>query len=60
MALVSSTPTPWAVICPDHGKQYLTKNYYVRQLGYADAMWVCPLCGRVAEWDDDHYETWLE
>lgn len=50
-------PTPWQVICPVHGPMMLTREQYMAQLSAADSLWVCPSCGRAAEWDDDNYEA---
>ena len=49
--------TPWAVICPQHGKQYLTGEQYDDQMMKADSYWLCPVCGGHSEWDDDNFET---
>jgi hypothetical protein len=54
---MSEIPTPWAVICPEHGKVYLTKENYNRQMRASDSTWRCP-AGCHAEWDDDNYEDW--
>lgn len=54
----SSTPTAYAVNCPEHGIVYLTDEEYSQQMNDADARWECPraLCGRVAEFNDTIYE----
>jgi len=60
-------PTPWAVICPWHGRVYLTEPEYVEQLDNTKDVWRCtqvisgadvgyePLvirqCGLRCEWD---------
>jgi hypothetical protein len=47
-------PTPYAVIClHDCGLQFLDELEYTRQLNRPDSLWVCPKCGRIANWDDD-------
>jgi hypothetical protein len=64
----SANPTPWAVICPQHGRVYLTNDEYRVQLDRPNAGWECtqavleePLpvgvCGEEAEWDDENYEA---
>lgn len=62
----SANPTPWAVICPHHGRVYLTEEEYRAQLDRPDEEWVCPVmvtdgempgpCGLGAEFDDENYE----
>lgn len=57
----SLTPTPYAVLCPQHGQQFLTDDEYSRQLCRPDSRWKCPVegCGRISGWDDDNYEAAL-
>lgn len=66
-------PTQWAVICPTHGRVYLTKRAYDAQMNNAGAVWRCPKwstpeeikrdpyligpCGAPCDWDDDNYEN---
>lgn len=52
-------PTPWAVLCPEHGQVFLAEAEYMRQLGNPNALWRCP-CGRTANWDDDNYDAAME
>lgn len=54
--------TPWAVICPSHGKQFLTKENYDAQISRPDSRWQCPFpkCIAICEWDDDNYERYLD
>ena len=52
--------TPWAVECPQHGLVCLTSAEYAQQLGNEDALWVCPVCGVDALWDDEHHESMTE
>ena len=58
-------PSPYAVLC-NHGKDhifarcYLDRQEYDRQIRNADALWICPVCGREACWDDENYETWMQ
>jgi hypothetical protein len=47
--------TPWAVICPKHGRVFLSEQEYIAQMRRADRLWEC-LCGREAEWDDANYD----
>lgn len=49
-------PTPYAVHCPKHGKVYLTEQEYNYQMRRPDILWMCPICTRRAEWDDDNYD----
>jgi hypothetical protein len=51
--------TPYAILCREHGQQFLTDDEYGRQLCRPDARWTCPKCGRVSDWDDDNYEAAL-
>jgi hypothetical protein len=58
--------TPWAVFCVGptsrwddaerHGLIYLTEQEYEAQLDDSDMVWVCPLCGSEANWNDENYE----
>lgn len=50
------TTTPYAVICREHGQQFLTEEQYSAQLMRPDSYWECPICGSHSEWDDDNYE----
>lgn len=54
-----SKPTPYRVICPVHGGQFLTTRNYLIQLDHPDAVWTCPICGLDSAWDADHYENFL-
>lgn len=50
--------TPYAVICPKHGRQYLTESYYMAQLYKPNNTWVCPHgCRRNVQWDDNCPQT---
>lgn len=57
---VSNTPTPWAVVCREHGKVFLTNHEYNRQMNRPNSLWQCPMCLDSAAWDDDTYEAWLD
>lgn len=50
-------PTPYAVICPNHGLQFLSESDYLDQLNKPDDKWTCPVCGNTAQWDDECYTT---
>jgi hypothetical protein len=64
------TETGWAVLCPIHGRVYLTYEEYGSQVNRPNAGWTCPamdsdperfgLCGSPSEWDDLTYEEWEE
>lgn len=54
---ISTTPTPWAVNCRQHGLVYLTEAEYIRQMEDSDSLWKCPDCHEPAEWDDATYEA---
>jgi len=55
--LVSSIPTPWAMVCREHGRLYLTRegmDYCLED----DVFWTCPLCGRLARYDWRGHVAW--
>jgi hypothetical protein len=52
-------PTPYAIICYEHSQVFLTLEEYSYQMSRPDSLWKCPLCGEVADWDDDNYELYL-
>lgn len=54
---VSKTPTPYAVRCRIHGQVFLTPAEYDYQMDNPDALWMCPICGHAASFDDDNYEA---
>lgn len=55
--LWSRKRTPYAVYCHrGHGLVYLTKEDYDSQMSATDDLWVCPICGHDASWDDDNYQ----
>lgn len=56
----SSEPTGFAVICPEHGRVFLSEEEYDRQLSRPDSTWKCPRCGKASEWDEDNYDAWIE
>jgi len=56
----SKEPTPWAVICLEHGTVYLTREEYNTQLSSVNLLWFCPWCNRAGIWDDDTYEQALD
>lgn len=51
--------TPYAVLCDDHGQQFLTQRGYDLQMRSGSRPWMCPKCGEMAHWDDDEYEAAL-
>lgn len=53
---ISTKPTRYAVICVLHGRVYMTKEEYIRQMYRADDKWCCPSCGAIATFDDETYE----
>jgi hypothetical protein len=53
---ISSTPTPFAVICRRHGRVYLTEAEYTRQMMNPDNLWQHPGCDERADFDDETYE----
>lgn len=59
------TPTPYAVHCLIHGKQYLTYDLYVAQLLFPQNQWRCPHTDRVccwlpATWDDENFQLHID
>jgi len=53
---VSAVPTRYAVICQVHGRVYMTKEEYDRQIWDADDLWKCPECGSTATFDNENYD----
>ena len=53
---ISTTPTPYLIVCPTHGAVYLTQHEYNRQMSRPGAVWKCPECNDDCVWDDDNYE----
>ena len=52
-ALAAAKETPYAVICSQHNRQFLTEKQYKNQMLLANSPWRCPVCRHNAEWDDD-------
>lgn len=52
--------SPWAVVCPEHNLQYLTRKDYDFQMSRPDSLWKCPQCGRDSWWSDENYEKYME
>lgn len=50
-------PTPYAVLCKDDGRVFLSKREHDDQLAAVDALWACPKCGGEADWDDECQST---
>ncbi len=57
MSCLVAQRTPYAVLCDDHGQQFLTEKEYVHQMRRSNALWRCPICGESAYWDDDEYDA---
>lgn len=51
--------TPWAVVCSNDGRVYLSIDEYDEQMSNPNAKWQCPKCHRTSEWDDDNYENYI-
>jgi hypothetical protein len=51
--------TVYPLNCKTHGTVYLSEPEYMRQLMRPNDLWVCPICGQAAEWDDTLYEKSL-
>lgn len=49
----------YGVKCPYHGKQGMSYEEYMRQLGKPDSLWVCPIssCREESEFDEGRYEA---
>ncbi len=60
MSCLTTHRTPYAVLCDDHGQQFLTEKQYNHQMSRPDSLWRCPKCGESAHWDDDEYEATLD
>lgn len=60
MSCLVARQTPYAVLCDDHGQQFLTAEEYDYQMSRPDSLWRCPRCGESAHWDDDEYEASLD
>jgi hypothetical protein len=50
-----SEPVYAYVLCPDHGQSPLTFKEYVKQLSCPDSKWTCPICGKCAGFNDQHF-----
>lgn len=48
--------TPYRLHTDCCGLICLTKHEYVRQMCEADSLWLCPVHGTPARWDDAWYE----
>lgn len=60
MSCLAARRTPYAVLCDDHGQQFLTAEQYDHQMSRPNSRWRCPRCGAPAHWDDDEYEATLD
>lgn len=68
--------TPWRLLCPRHGKVFLTREEYEAQTSSPDALWQCPaldmgdpsdlddvgpgVCGAKSRWDDAWFDRYCE
>lgn len=54
--------TPYAILCktPTCGKVYLTEQEYLAQMSQPNLRWCCPVCDKVAEWDDETFEAYMQ
>jgi hypothetical protein len=50
----------YAVLCPIHGRQFLTQKQYDTQMNDTNSRWKCPKCTRPAKFDDITYEAYLD
>jgi len=50
-------PPQYGVICPHHGPVPLREAEYLKQLDRPDELWQCPVCKRIAQWDNNSLET---
>jgi hypothetical protein len=55
--LISASQTPWAVICTEHGRMFLTQRGYELSL-WDDVFWDCPVCGEHGEFDWGNFRAW--
>lgn len=60
IACISARRTPYAVLCDEHGQRFLTVKQYDHQMSRPDSLWMCPVCGDSAYWDDGNYEEYLD
>jgi hypothetical protein len=60
MSCLAARRTPYAVLCDDHGQQFLTEEQYDHQMNRPDSLWRCPRCEESAHWDDDEYDAALD
>lgn len=51
--------SPYGVLCKAHGKVDIGEKNYHQQMNHPDERWYCPLCGRLATFDQDRYEHWF-
>lgn len=59
---MSTYQTPYRVICPEHGEQYLSYEQYMKQFLDANEVWRCPMpwCNKSSEFDQVWYEAMNE
>lgn len=57
----SLEPTPYQVVCRSRcGPVYMTDKCYDRQMDAPYALWRCPRCGYLADWNDANYEKYMD
>lgn len=50
----------YGVVCAVDGNVRLTPEQYREQMGSPGSKWQCPICGRIASWDDKGYDASCE
>lgn len=50
----------YGIICPHCGPVELTRENYDWQMNRPNVGWVCPNCGRPADWDDIRHDASME
>jgi hypothetical protein len=56
---ISKEEGPYAVVCREHGQQFLTEGAYLAQLERSNDRWFCPVCGDNAAFDDLNLESYI-
>ena len=58
---ISDVPTHSRIICGPGGcnkAYYLTERENRRQMDNQNEPWRCPVCGQIAKWDRDNFESY--
>ena len=50
----------YGVICPVHGEVELSIGHYRLEMACPNERWRCPICGGIAEWDDERHDASFE